>query len=136
MSNSQIRHTFVREERLKSRKVIAKLFERTGRAYLAYPIRVAWLPVEPASGIFSAQATFSVSKRAFRKATQRNRIKRLMREAWRLHKHVLYARLEGQPCHVALILMYVAKEELGWAEIEAGVKKMIQKFPVETLCKP
>ncbi|MFN4081443.1 MAG: ribonuclease P protein component [Saprospiraceae bacterium] len=136
MSKSQIRHTFVREERLKSRKLIARLFERAGRAYLAYPIRVAWSPSEPTPNAFPAQAAFSVSKRAFRKATQRNRIKRLMREAWRIHKHTLYERLAGQPCSAALMLIYVAKEELSWNEIEAGVKKLIQKFPVETLCQP
>ena len=149
--------TFTRQERLKSRKTIARLFKE-GNSFVAYPLRVVWLPVpvDPSPPPSAGQADSSpeisgrrgverpaedgggaepdiriaitAPKKHFKTAVARNRIKRLIREAYRLNKHELYARLAGK--RLALMLMYVAKEELSFAEIEAGVKKMIRKFPV------
>lgn len=123
---------FKPEERLKSRRIIGALFSNGGGAsFLGYPVRVVWLyfpntffPM-PTSKV---QVMVSAPKKNFKTATARNRIKRLVREAWRLHKHELYAQIpEGKP-PIALLLMYIAKEELTFAEVEAGVIKAIRKL--------
>jgi ribonuclease P protein component len=75
-----------------------------------------------------AQLAISVSKRSFKTAVARNRIKRQIREAYRLHKAELHEKLGER--QVALMLIYIAKEALPYSEMEAGVKKMIRKFPV------
>lgn len=134
--------TFSREERLKSLKTIARLF-KGGESFMAYPIRVVWLlhpvqennsplPLSEPDGLalpeFPAQVVVAVPKKNFKTAVARNRLKRRIREAWRLHKQELYERLGER--RTALMLMYIAKEELPFSEIENGVKKLVRKFPL------
>lgn len=132
--------TFTKHERLKSRKTIAQLF-KGGDSFVAYPLRVVWLSTdaqrmddgahlnneERQQEVFAAQVAITVPKKNFKTAVARNRLKRRIREAYRLHKHELYAKIADH--HIALMLMYIAKEDLPFTEIEAGVKKMIRKFP-------
>ena len=137
--------TFTRPERLKSRKAIGRLFSG-GHAYVAYPLRVVWLEVAPDPtlppsaeqaipspaeggrvGSGHAQIAVSVPKRTFKTAVQRNRVKRRIREAYRLRKHELFEKLAGRS--IVFMVMYIAKEELPFAEISAGMQKMIRKFP-------
>jgi ribonuclease P protein component len=121
-------HTFSRSERLKSARCISDLFT-SGHAYVAYPIRVVWMPMPDAvECIEQAQVAFSVPKRAFKKATARNRIKRQMREAYRLHKLEWYTMLAEKQVKVAFMMTYIAKEPLPFKDIENGVRKMIRKF--------
>lgn len=126
--------TFTSNERLKSRKLIGRLF-REGNSYIAYPLRVVWLPVlpdDPALATFGdarAQLAISVPRRTFKTAVQRNRLKRRIREAYRLNKPFFHEKLAAADQHIALMLVLVAKEEVPYATIEAGVLKMIRKFP-------
>jgi hypothetical protein len=56
-----------------------------------------------------------------------------MREAYRLHKQAFYEQLQPHHKHISLMITYIAKEPLPYAEIDAGMKKLIRKFPFETL---
>jgi ribonuclease P protein component len=73
----------------------------------------------------------SVPKRTFKTAVQRNRLKRQIREAYRLHRSLLLALLPAEHPPVALMLMYVAKEHLPYQEIEAGILKMARKWRID-----
>lgn len=128
--------TFTRQERLKSRKTIGRLFKE-GNSYVAYPLRAVWVKTSEATkseagketdkqGLI-AQIVVSVPKKHFKTAVLRNRLKRRILEAYRLNKQELYSKLPD--ASIALMLMYVAKEELPYSQIEAGVKKMMRKFP-------
>ncbi len=102
---------------------------------MAYPLRVVWLPLEesgptnPLPADVPAQLAISVPKRNFKTAVGRNQMKRRIREAYRLHKQTFYQKLAESDRHIALMLILVAKEEQNYTEIEAGVLKMIRKFP-------
>lgn len=123
--------TFVRTERLKSRKAIGSLF-KGGHSYVAYPIRVVWKEASPYLAEMSrAQVVISVSKRNFKTAVARNRIKRQIREAYRLQKAEFYDKLVAENLHISLMISYIAKEALPFAEISGGVRKLIRKFPGE-----
>ncbi len=126
--------TFSRHERLKSRRLISRLF-REGNSFVAYPLRVVWLPVtEEEQALISwgpdpAQLAISVPKRHHKSAVARNRLKRRIREAYRLHKMEFYAQLASENRHIALMLVLLSKEDMPYSEIEAGIQKMIRKFP-------
>lgn len=119
--------TFRKEERLKSRKIIGQIFKK-GASVNAYPIRLVWGATTLSAPTYPIQFALTVPKRAFPKATQRNRIRRQMREAYRLHKHLLYEHLEGRDLQFGFMLIYVAKEAKTYAEIEKGVQKIIRHF--------
>lgn len=127
-------HSFSRNERLKSRKLISRLF-KAGHSYVAYPLRVVWLPVDEEEQQFAgfegapAQLAISVPKRSFKTAVARNLLKRRIREAYRLNKQHWYGKLSAGGPRLALMLVYIAKEELTFEEIESGIKKMVKKFP-------
>lgn len=74
------------------------------------------------------QFTVSVAKKNFKSAVARNRIKRKVREAWRLNKHRLYRRLEGSSQQYACMVLYVAKEDLPAAQIDKAMQTMIHLF--------
>lgn len=119
-----IMHTFSRKERLKSVKEISKLFE-SGKSFLVYPIKVVW--VETANDLpFPVQAAFSVSKRNFRLATDRNTLKRRMKEAYRLNKFLLYEKLST--LKINCIFIYVAREELTSSVIAKSMKTVLAKL--------
>src|SRR5690349_2446645 len=99
--------TLNKTERLKRRKIIEQLFSE-GRAVTAFPIRVQYKLGQPETA--QLQAGFSVSSRNFKKAVDRNRIKRLLREAYRLQKAPLEQALQTKQQQLALFLIYTGKE--------------------------
>ena len=118
--------TFKKEERLSSRKVIGELF-KSGKALNSGIYRVVWLPLD-VQKVFPAQVVISVPKRSFKKAVDRNRIKRLIKEAYRKHKSALYDTLNGKQKKIAFIIAYTAKEELSYAEIESKLIITLQRL--------
>lgn len=117
------RHTYHRSERLKSKKVIAELFE-TGRSTSVYPVRAQYrirVSEEP-----SCQVTAVVSKRHFKNAVDRNRIKRQLREAYRLQKHVLLDYASAHHLDIHIVWIYLSKKHDSWDRIQAAVSQIME----------
>lgn len=108
MLQNQLRYTLGKEERLKSRKVIELLFKE-GKSFSNFPFRVVWKYQQPENNIF-LQAGFTVSTKYFKKAVFRNRIRRLMKEAYRLQKHTLQTTLCERNLQLVIFIIYVGKE--------------------------
>lgn len=121
--------TFKKKERLCLKKQVAQLFEE-GKALMAYPSRVQYLLVDAVDDA-PAKMLFSVPKKRFKRAVKRNLIRRKMREAYRLHKHLLYSHVpEGKQLLIALI--YLDKEVLPYQSVQKGLLKAIEKL-IETM---
>lgn len=124
------RLSLTKEERLKSKKMLGALF-KGANSFVAYPLRIVWLPFpeDERTPETPVQMAVSVPKRNFKTAVERNRLKRQIREAYRLHKHGLIEKLNPNDRPIALMIMFIAKEQLTFTEIQAGMLKMIRKFP-------
>lgn len=101
------RYTFKKDEKLKSRKTIEQLFKE-GKSFSNFPFRVLWKFTETAKA--PIQTGFAVSSKHFKKAVDRNRIKRLMREAYRLQKNDLQEHLKERQKQLAVFIIYVGNE--------------------------
>lgn len=101
------RYTFKKDEKLKSRKTIEQLFKE-GTSFSIFPFRVLWKFKDNAGA--ALQTGFAVSSKHFKKAVDRNRVKRLMREAYRLQKNELQSRLFEREKKMAVFIIYVGNE--------------------------
>ena len=119
--------TFKKTERLKSRKVIGRLFKE-GQSFGAYPLRLVFLKNDDPRSDAPVQFTVSVPKRVFKSAVARNRIKRKVREAWRLNKHWLYRKLEKTEGQFAFMVIYTGKEDFPYEEIEKTIRNINFRF--------
>ena len=129
------RYFLKKQDKLKSRKTIERLFG-TGKSFSNFPFRVIWLP-ENNDAIL--QAGFGVSSKYFKKATDRNRIRRLMREAYRLQKKILLDHLEEKPDKLSIFILYVGKELPGYEVVfeKMGIiLKRLIKLSDENTQKP
>ena len=125
----QCRHTFRKAERLCSKKHIETLFAGDNRSLTAYPLRAVYTETEEGKTIDnkSVYLLISVSKRNFKHAVDRNRVKRLIREAYRLHKELLLNDLpEG--CHLDLAFIWMSDELSDFPTVESKVKSLLQRI--------
>lgn len=118
-----------KHERLKRRKVIEKLFQ-SGKTLQVAPI-LAYYSIEQLETKYPAQAGFTVSSRNFKKSVDRNRIKRLMREAYRLQKHILYDGLREKSQQLAVFLVFTGRNipefELVKDRMEVVLGRLVEK---------
>ena len=120
--------SFKRAERLKSHTVIASLFEKRGEAIGKYPLLLVWKEMEERKSDFPVQFALSVSKRKFKRAVDRNHLRRRVRESYRLNKHTLYEGLGEESKQFAFMFIYTGKEMFEYADIEKSMQKIIQRF--------
>ncbi len=119
MQTNHQKLSFKKVERLKSKKQITKIFEK-GKKIKQYPFVLNYLFVGESDS--PIKIVVSVPKRLVKFANKRNRLKRQIKEAYRLNKADIYQRLEQNDKNLALFLIYTGKEKEDYHFIE---KKLI-----------
>jgi|CXWL01.1.fsa_nt_gi ribonuclease P protein component len=123
------RLTFKKNERLTNKKTFEQLFN-TGKSFTVAPFRLVWVETK-ANGTIPVQLGISVPKRSFAKAVDRNVLKRKIREAYRKNKHLLYGVLQKENLSIALMIIYIAKEEVPYREIENKMIVSLQRLAAQ-----
>lgn len=116
--------TFSKSERLSSKKDIALLYT-TGQSKSFYPLKIFWRE-HVLESEYPVRIIITVPKRSFKKAVDRNLLKRRIREAYRLNKTPLYESLSQVEKKLDLLIMFVGKEKVLFPEIEKALKKTFE----------
>lgn len=119
---------YTKKEKLKGETLISQLFLE-GKSVSAYPLRMVYLKSTFNDGV-KFKAGVSVSKRNFKRAVDRNRIKRLLREALRLQKASYFNNMTAQ---YAFMILYIGKEKPTFVEVETKMKLLLQKFIAKSI---
>lgn len=123
-------NTLRKPERLNRKKVIEKMFAGGSRSFSVFPLRVVYLPVEESDAPVSILV--SVSKRRFKRAVKRNRVKRQIREAYRMNKQELLSVLAQRQSRLAVAFIYLSDELVDSSVIEERMKtalvRIVERF--------
>lgn len=126
-------HSLGRQERIKSRKLVEELFSGgNSHSVVAYPLRAVWKE----GGLEGTQILVSVSKRHFKRAVKRNRVKRQIREAYRLNKQILLdaltpltpSTLHPSPSTLCIAFIWQADELYPTSVVEDRMKTLLHRI--------
>jgi ribonuclease P protein component len=118
--------TYPKNEKLKSKTVIGLLFSE-GKSVSKYPLRLVYRAGE-ANAEEKIKIGVSVSKKYFKKAVDRNYFKRVLRETYRLNKHLLWDNLQ-EP--YSIMFFYQTKDRLSYQEIHTKTIQLFEKFVLQ-----
>jgi len=115
--------SFPSKEKVKSKKLIEQMFAE-GHSVSVFPLRLVFLQTSFDDGT-TIKTGVSVSKRNFKNAVDRNEVKRLLREAYRLNKDTYFNNITTQ---YAFMILYIGNEKPTLKQLEARMKLLFEKF--------
>lgn len=121
--------TFKKEEHLCSRQLIDRLYAE-GQRLMAFPYSVQWLVVENET---PCQVMIVAPKRKFHHAVDRNRVRRLTRECYRLRKHALYDFLHSQGLSIVFSMVYIHNEIMSYNQLGHKMDKLLAALQKDIL---
>lgn len=121
------RNTFCKAERLHGKKTVDELFAGGSGSFAIFPFRTVFMEVEP-TGDHPVAILISIPKKRIRQAVKRNRLKRQIREAYRLNKHQLITALNSKGKGLAVAFIYLSAEMLPAEEITGKMKAVLTRL--------
>ena len=120
-------HTFGKNERLKSSLAIQNLL-KNGKTMSIFPLKIYWdLSTDPHQK-YPARMAVSVPRRKIRKAVDRNRMKRLLRESYRQNKNIIYEPLCEKGLAIALVILFLQDELLSFDLLNPVMRQLLHKL--------
>jgi ribonuclease P protein component len=132
-------NTYSKQEKLKSRKALEQLFAK-GKSFSVFPIKVFYTVSDQLVGDVIdnpeikinetglVQAGVGVSSRIFKKAHDRNKVKRLLREVYRTQKQPLYTSVASNQQQLNVFFLYIGKELPVFADLQVAMEKTLEKL--------
>ena len=114
-------------ERIHSRLVVESLFSSRNSSIAVYPLRIVWT-IDESDVASPASILVSVPKKRMHNAVDRNRMKRMVREAYRLNKQILLSRLEGSGRHVDIAFICIADNVPTSSQVSKSVVKALARI--------
>lgn len=115
--------TFSKTERLCSQVLIERLVEK-GKSFNSFPFRITWMEIAESSS--PIKIVISVPKRIVKKAVERNKIKRQIREVYRKEKQKCYDLLGDKK--ILLMLVYTTKTKMEFKVLEEKIIEALQRL--------
>ncbi len=125
-----VSYTFTKSEKLCSRKIIGEIFQN-GKTFFCFPLKVVWIEYTIINDSYPAQVAFSVPKKNFKRACDRNMIRRKMRESYRYLKGQLYDFLRKGKLEIAVMIVFAGKEEASFSELQSAMSKALLRLEQE-----
>jgi len=128
-ADNKLKNTFRKQDKLKSSLIIEKLFN-ANQFVLSYPLKCYFLFSELTENQNFVKVAFTVPKKTFKNAVQRNVLKRRMREAYRLNFRKIFELFMNQNLQqLQLLIIYIGKEMVDYGIIEKNMQAVLQKLP-------
>ncbi len=119
--------TYNKKEKLKSKKLLDELFTQ-GNSFVVFPMKIFFRVVENKLPDTTIQVGVGVSKKYFKHATKRNRVKRLLRETYRQNKLSLHELLNNNNKQLTVFFLYIDKELISYQTLENKMKIALEKL--------
>ncbi len=123
-------HRFSKAERINSEIIINRIFSE-GKSLFSHPFRIVWVENLYIKDTAPVEILISVSKRKFKRAVDRNQVKRFIRESYRLNKNLLLDFCAQKDLNIQLAIVYVAKEVGNFDYYNKSMIKMLNKIIIE-----
>lgn len=123
---AKLSDTLCKAERITSKRTIDRLFGTDNNSITAYPFRVVYMPIQQPD--VPVSILISVPKKRFHHATDRNRVKRLVREAYRKQKYMLWHQLQDSGQGMAVAFICIAQHMCDYNMVYAAIGKALSKI--------
>lgn len=120
--------SFPKQERLRSRRLTERLFSGPGTSMTVFPLRTVFVELQPGEQTAPVAVLISVPKRRLKHAVDRNRLKRQIREAYRLNKHLLTEVVQQQGKQLALAFIALTNEPCSSHRVEGAVRRLLRRI--------
>ena len=120
------KHTLGKQERLKSNLAIQDLL-KNGRRVSEYPLKIYWSISDPLQNSPCRMAVL-VPKHRFKRAVDRNLMKRRIRESYRQNKYLIYDPLQQTELKIVLIILFLSDEFIPFESLDAGIRGLLLKL--------
>jgi len=120
--------TLPKKERLTNFEIINRVFSKSGKPFFYYPLLLTVIPFESPSESGLVQILVSVSKKKIKKATERNLIRRRIKEAYRLNKNINFNQNNSTKNNFALGIIYLSKEIESYEKINKSIQRLLHEF--------
>lgn len=120
-----MKNSFCKAERLDSKLIIDKLFAGGNSSMAAFPLRVVYMKLDRDASLPPVSVLISVPKKRFHHAVDRNRMKRLVREAYRTQKGILWKALEDKDYRIAMAFICITDKMPSFSQVNKSITKAL-----------